>query len=79
MGEAFLNSPSAFVADGPNIVVGELFARLAILDPDDRLVGYLGGNGEVRQTPGWPNASEPASTRLALRTCGPGISTAPMA
>ncbi len=56
VGDGFLNSPSAFVADGPNIVVGELFARLAILDPDDRLVGYLGENGEVRQTPGWPNA-----------------------
>ncbi|HTV12552.1 MAG TPA: hypothetical protein VME20_11910 [Acidimicrobiales bacterium] len=31
VGEGFLNSPSAFATDGPNIVVAELFARLAVV------------------------------------------------
>jgi hypothetical protein len=55
VGEGFLNSPSAFAIDGPNIVVGELYARLAIVDMDDRLVGYLAEDGPARQRPGWPN------------------------
>ena len=59
VGEGFLNSPSAFATDGPNIVVGELFARLAVVDMDDRLVGYLGEDDEARQRPGWPNGMGP--------------------
>jgi len=59
VGEGFLNSPSAFAADGPNMVVGELFARLAVIDPDDRLVGYLGEDEQARQRPGWPNGVGP--------------------
>jgi hypothetical protein len=56
VGEDFLDSPSAFAIAGPNIVVGELFARLAIIDLDGRLVGYLGHDGEARQRVGWPNS-----------------------
>ena len=59
VGEGFLNSPSAFATDGPNIVVGELFARLAVVDLDDRLVGYLGEDDHARQRPGWPNGLGP--------------------
>ena len=59
VGEGFLNSPSAFVTDGPNIVVGELYARLAVVDMDDRLVGYLGEDDQARQRPGWPNGLGP--------------------
>lgn len=55
VGKGFLNSPSAFAADGPNIVVGELYARLAIIGPDDRLVGYLGQDSKACDLPGWPN------------------------
>ena len=55
VGEAFLNSPSAFAVDGPNLIVGELYARLAVIDPDDRLIGYLGWDSEARERPGWPN------------------------
>jgi hypothetical protein len=55
VGEGFLSSPSAFATDGPNIVIGELFARLAVVDEDDRLVGYLGQDTEARERPGWPN------------------------
>jgi hypothetical protein len=56
VGEPFLDSPSAFAANGGNLVVAELHARLAILGPEDQLVCYLGENGEVCQRPGWPNA-----------------------
>jgi DNA-binding beta-propeller fold protein YncE len=59
VGEGFFNSPSAFATDGSNIVVGELFARLAVVDTDDRLVGYLGEDDEAREHPGWPNGLGP--------------------
>ncbi len=60
VGEAFLNSPSAFAANGANLVVAELHARLAVLGPDDQLVCYLGDNGDVCQQPGWPNGVDGA-------------------
>jgi hypothetical protein len=59
VGEGFLNSPSAFATNGPDIVIGELYARLAVVDMDDRLVGYLGEDDEARQRPGWPNGLGP--------------------
>ena len=59
VGDGFLSSPSAFATDGANIVVGELYARLAVVDEDDRLVGYLGEDAEARERPGWPNGLGP--------------------
>jgi hypothetical protein len=55
VGESFLNSPSAFASYGDKLVVAELYARLAILGPEDQLVCYLGENGAVCERPGWPN------------------------
>jgi hypothetical protein len=59
-GETFLNSPSGFVQWGDVLVVAELYARLAVLDTDDNLVGYLGADPEAKggwpERPGWPNA-----------------------
>lgn len=55
IGADFLSSPSAFARDGDFLIVAELRARLAILDGDDRLVGYLGENEAVCIQPGWPN------------------------
>ena len=54
-GSDFLTSPSVFAVDGDLLVVGELRARLAVLDGDDKLVTYLGSNEEVCDVPGWPN------------------------
>lgn len=67
-GSDFLNSPSAFAFLGDRLVVAELFARLAVLDVDDRLVGYLGPDPEARQRPGWPNAvaADGTTTRAPL-------------
>jgi hypothetical protein len=60
-GESFLNSPSGFAQWGDVLVVAELYARLAVLDGDDHLVGYLGADLTIDdqqgwpQRPGWPN------------------------
>ena len=54
-GSEFLTSPSAFVAVGDLLIVAELRARLALLDLDDNLVGYLGDNTTVAEVEGWPN------------------------
>jgi hypothetical protein len=55
VGEGVLNSPSALAVHGDRLVVGELHARLAVLDGADHLVGYVGDNPEVLSRPGWPN------------------------
>jgi hypothetical protein len=55
VGGSFLVSPSAFASYGGNLVVAELHARLAVIGPDDRLVCYLGEDGEACRRPGWPN------------------------
>lgn len=55
-GDDFLNSPSAFAVLGERLVVAELYARLAVLDAEDKLVGYLGPDPEAQSRPGWPNA-----------------------
>lgn len=54
-GEDFMITPSAFAPYGEFLVIAELDARLTIVDPDDRLVTYLGDNHEVAGEPGWPN------------------------
>ncbi len=58
IGENILNSPSVFDVDGDNMIVGELFARIAVLDRDDQLIGFLGDGSEYVEKPGWPNRSD---------------------
>jgi hypothetical protein len=61
-GEGFLNSPSDFARWGDLLVVAELYARLAVLGPDDNLIGYIGADADGSAAegwptrPGWPNA-----------------------
>ena len=60
-GSDFLNSPSGFAQWGELLVVAELYGRLAALDNEDNLVGYIGVDPECDaeqgwpQRPGWPN------------------------
>jgi len=54
-GADFLTSPDGFITHGEFLMMPELFARLTILDGDDRLVCHLGSNEEVVQVKGWPN------------------------
>jgi hypothetical protein len=61
-GEQFLNSPSDFARWGELLVVAELYGRLAVLGPDDTLLGYIGADPDPAAAqgwptqPGWPNA-----------------------
>lgn len=54
-GADFLTSPCAFASSGERLLIPELRARVAILDGQDRLLGYLGENEIVCDLPGWPN------------------------
>ena len=58
-GEQFLNSPSDFAQWGDLLVVAELYGRVAVLDPEDDLLGYIGDDPDAAQgwptRPGWPN------------------------
>ncbi len=66
-GSDFLTSPSAFAVSGDYLIIAELRGRLAVLDRDDRLVGYLGANPAIADTErgspkdplGWPNQQGP--------------------
>ena len=59
-GEQILNSPSDFAQWGDLLVVAELYGRVTVLDPEDQLLGYIGGDPAAAQgwptRPGWPNA-----------------------
>jgi len=54
-GSAFLNSPCGFACRQGIVYVPELFARLSILDEDDRLIAHLGENPGAPKSAGWPN------------------------
>lgn len=64
-GGGVLNSPSAFAADGDRLVIAELFGRVAILDADNALVGYLGDQPDIQKQRGWPNSADDAETTIA--------------
>jgi hypothetical protein len=59
-GEQCLSSPSDFAQWGNLLVVAELYSRLAVLDLEDNLVGYIGADPHAAPgwptRPGWPNA-----------------------
>ena len=54
-GSDYLSSPSGFVQWGEILVAVELFERLAALDGNDNLIGYIGDNASAQARPGWPN------------------------
>jgi len=54
-----LTSPCAFDRRGEFLLVPELFARVTILDLDDRPVCRLGANEPVKETEGWPDLKPP--------------------
>jgi sugar lactone lactonase YvrE len=53
-GDRFLNSPSGFAQWGDLLVIAELFSRLAALDSDDNLIGYIGADPDADPQPDWP-------------------------
>lgn len=57
-GSEFLTSPSGFAVHGGFLFIAELRARLAVLDINDRLVGYIGDNEVICYDDGWPNMKD---------------------
>src|SRR5690606_16022524 len=55
VGEGVLECPCGGVLYGDALVVPELCARLAVLDADDHLVGFLGANEAACSLTGWPD------------------------
>ncbi len=64
-GEGLLRRPSAFAVSGEKLIIAELEARVAVLDLDDQLVGYIGADDQAVSRPGWPNAI--SSDELTVR------------
>lgn len=55
LGLGELRMPSAFAVSGDFLIVAELWSRMAVYDPDDNLVGYLGDGEEAWEEEAWPN------------------------
>jgi hypothetical protein len=75
-GQDFLISPSVFATVGDRLIIGDLRARLTVVDADDRLVGHLGAADGVWQEPGWPNISDRAGV-VSARVSTPGAFSSP--
>jgi len=54
-GSEILTSPDGFVTLGEFLLVPELYARITILDGNDKLVCHLGAQEDVVKVKGWPN------------------------
>lgn len=76
-GSDFLTTPSAFAVHGDDMIIAELNARLAVVDADDRLIGYLGDNVDVATGPGWPNGLDDVGTPVRTELLEPGKFNSP--
>ena len=56
-GAEVLDSPDGFAPNGDQLIVPELFGRLAVLGVDGELIGYLGEQPGAKELAGWPNLS----------------------
>jgi hypothetical protein len=63
LGPEGFTTPSAFAIAGDVLVVAELRGRLAVLDPEGRLMGHLGDGSAHVDEDGWPNQREGDRTR----------------
>ena len=77
IGDGALTSPSALARLGDLLIVGELNASLAVLDPDGRLVGRIGDRPEVVTEPDWPNARDADGNLVRTGRMQPGFFHAP--
>ena len=76
-GNDFLTTPSAMVTYQDVMVVAELRARLALLDVEDRLLGYLGDNEAVSYLDGWPNTVDKQGRIIPSDRLEPGKFNSP--
>lgn len=77
VGKNQLARPSALAAHGDLLAVAELRARIALLDIDDHVVGHLGDNEEVADTPGWPNSLADDGKFVRQTSLTPGLFNSP--
>ncbi|MEE2709178.1 MAG: hypothetical protein VYA69_06245 [Gemmatimonadota bacterium] len=54
-GDEFLTLPSTMVSHGDQLIIGQLSAKLTVVDLEDNLVCHLGANDSVCDVDGWPN------------------------
>lgn len=71
-GSDFLTTPSAFAVHRDTMIIAELNARLAVVDSEDKLIGYLGGNIPVTQLEGWPNNLDKSGVPTRTSLLEPG-------
>jgi hypothetical protein len=82
-GDQVLNSPSGFAQWGDWLVVAELFGRIAVLDSNDAVVGWIGADPDCHADqgwpaqPGWPNAISDDGVAQALTLPDPGRFNSP--
>ena len=76
-GSDFLTTPSAFAVHRDTMIIAELNARLAVVDSEDNLIGYLGGNLPVAQVAGWPNNLDDSNVPVRTSLLEPGKFNSP--
>jgi len=57
-GADFLVHPCAFASYGDFLYIPELFGRLAVLNSNDELIGYVGSDDEIVGDGGWPSVPD---------------------
>jgi hypothetical protein len=76
-GQGVLSTPSVFSSFENYLVIGELKARLVLLDQDDQVIGFLGaGPGNVDK-PGWPNRLDGNGQTVPPQDLKPGQFNSP--
>jgi hypothetical protein len=75
LGVGELRMPSAFAVAGDLLYVAELWSRMAVYDPEDQLIGYLGDGEEAWEEVAWPNLQQ--GDRVERRPVHPGRFNAP--
>lgn len=77
IGGGLFTSPSGFARLGDYLAVAELRARIAILDPDDRIAAYLGENEAACARAGWPNETSSDGSTVRTSQLRPGKLNSP--
>lgn len=76
-GEDFLTLPSTMVSHGDQLIIGQLSAKLTVVDQHDNLVCHLGANDEVCEVEGWPNNKDGAGNVIPTALLSPGRFNSP--